>query len=165
MFEVLLFLLERYDDAAHCPSEWQMVRSLAQADLDCEDVARALLWLGQLASLERQTQVFASPGKDSFRCLMDSERTMLDADCLGALLELEREGVLDAAGREAAIASVALLTGGALDRSQWLLLMLFALWRRNCTPGREKMCELLLRCRPGRASAEDEALPMLPILP
>ena len=165
MFEVLLFLLEHYDDAAHCPSEWQLVRSLALADFETEDVARTLLWLGQLSALEKKTTVFAVPSEGSIRCWTDSERTMLDANCLGALLELEREGVLDAADREAAIAGVALLAGGALNRSQWMLLMLFALWRRNRTPGREKMRELLRVCRQGRPSVEDDSLPMLPLLP
>lgn len=165
MFEVLLFLLEHYDDAEHCPSEWQLVRSLARADFDTEEVARTLLWLGQLSALERKTRVFGAPSEGTFRCLVDSERAMLDADCLGVLLELEREGLLDAAEREAAIAGVPLLAGAPLNRSQWMLLVLFSLWRRNRTPGREKMRELLRVCRQGRPSAEDDSLPMLPLLP
>lgn len=166
MFEVLLFLLDHYDDAEHCPGEWQMVRSLVLADFENEDIARALLWIGQLSALEKQTQFFAEPQGHAIRSLTDSERSLLDADCLGLLTELEQDGVLTPADREAALASLTLLAGGPLARPQWLILVLFTLWRRNRTPGKEKMRELLRGCqRTAHANSDDDTVPMPPVLP
>lgn len=100
LLDVLLYLFENYGDVETQPvADREILRDdLTGAGFADAEVEDAFAWLARLDEPHA-----ASPAPGTLRIYAPSELARLDVECRGVLLDLERMGVLDAAGRELVI--------------------------------------------------------------
>jgi Smg protein len=110
MFEILIYLFERYMHYAHHHSKESKKksaispRSIAQdllsSGFSLDDIVDALDWLKELGEYRANDKHCHSPGGESIRVLTQEEQDKLSSRCQRFLLYLEQVNILTARTRE-----------------------------------------------------------------
>ena len=125
ILDVLLYLFENYfyDDPDAVRDRDSLQRGLIQAGFSPTEISKAFDWLDALAN---QRPTLANPRANGpVRVYVEAEIDRLDRECLGFLMFLEHNGVLDADQRELALDRAMALDQQEvdLDDLKWVVLM------------------------------------------
>lgn len=125
ILDVLLYLFENYfyDDPDAVRDRDSLQHGLIQAGFSPTEISKAFDWLEALAN---QRPTLANPRANGpVRVYVEAELDRLDRECLGFLMFLEQNGVLDADQRELALDRAMALDQEEvdLDDLKWVVLM------------------------------------------
>src|SRR3990167_319081 len=125
ILDVLLYLFENYfyDDPDAVRDRDSLQHGLIQAGFSPTEISKAFDWLEELAN---QRPTLANPRANGpVRVYVEAELDRLDRECLGFLMFLEQNGVLDAYQRELALDRAMALDQEEvdLDDLKWVVLM------------------------------------------
>ena len=125
ILDVLLYLFENYfyDDPDAVRDRDSLQHGLIQAGFSPTEISKAFDWLEALAN---QRPTLANPRANGpVRVYVEAELDRLDRECLGFLMFLEQNGVIDADQRELVLdRSMALDQEEVdLDDLKWVVLM------------------------------------------
>ncbi|OGT58872.1 MAG: hypothetical protein A3E01_05705 [Gammaproteobacteria bacterium RIFCSPHIGHO2_12_FULL_63_22] len=125
ILDVLLYLFENYfyDDPDAVRDRDSLQHGLIQAGFSPTEISKAFDWLEELAN---QRPTLANPRANGpVRVYVEAELDRLDRECLGFLMFLEQNGVLDADQRELALDRAMALDQEEvdLDDLKWVVLM------------------------------------------
>jgi len=148
MYDVLVYLFENCQQAEIAYDSERVARKLSAAGFEDADISEALHWLagvvGGSSLLHRQPD-----GRCSFRAFSSREAAKMDTDCLGFILTLEQNSVLDAQTRELVLERALAAAGSRLSLEQLKLIVLMVLWNQQL-PTSRLLAEDLFSTRHGR---------------
>ena len=125
ILDVLLFLFENYfyDDPDAVRDRDSLQKGLIQAGFSATEISKAFDWLDELANQRPTLPDRRVNGP--VRVFVEAEVDRLDRECLGFLMFLEQNGVLDADQRELVIDRAMALDQEEvdLDDLKWVVLM------------------------------------------
>jgi len=130
MFDVLVFLLEEYQDLDTCPERDDLSRHLSAAGFEEEDIDDALNWLDSLSELGEEAYAGANEGA-SLRLYAEAEIKRLPTSVRGLLQFLEEEGGLTPAQRELTIDRLLALPDDEISVQAAKLVALMVLWSQK----------------------------------
>jgi Smg protein len=131
ILDVLLYLFEHYfyDDPDAANDRESMLngpifQGLTQAGFSAVEINKAFDWLDALARQRPQTNV-ARHTAQPVRVYADVEQARLDTECIGFLMFLEHNGILDGEQRELVLDRVMALDQDEIDLDdlKWVVLM------------------------------------------
>lgn len=124
MFDVLVYLYETYWRPDACPNHEQLMRKLAAAGFESDEIEEALSWLDGLASAAESYS--GQQGAASMRLYTPTELERLGEDSIGFVSFLESAGVLPPPMREMVLDRAMALTAPlALEDLKIIVLMVF----------------------------------------
>src|SRR4051812_13579341 len=100
MFDVLVFVYERYWRGGGCPELLQLERRLSAQGFEPEEIHEALVWLdglnfaAQNAAVDSSAIPELSASASSLRVYSPQEQEHMGAECLGFIAFLASSGVL-----------------------------------------------------------------------
>lgn len=146
MFEILVFVFEncRQADVSHDPE--RVARKLSAAGFDDAEISAALAWLAGVARAPQRSLAPLPERSTAFRVFAPKELAMLDVECRGFLLYLERSGILSPQDREHVIERALAAGGDALSLDQLKLIVLMVLWHQQA-PASQLVAEELRSAR------------------
>lgn len=131
ILDVLLYLFEHYfyddpeaaqdrDSILHGP----IFNGLTQAGFSPTEINKAFDWLDELAR-QRPSGEVARDARQPVRVYAEQETARLDPECIGFLMFLENNGILDAGQRELVLDRVMALDQDEIDLDdlKWVVLM------------------------------------------
>ena len=132
LFDILVYLFERYIHADACPESEQLARKLSAAGFEDEEITEAMDWLSGLRRILGSTQPGISPAGATLRLYTDDECLRLNTECRGFLSFLDHAGVLDTTSREVIVESaMALDEGFVITLNRLKLVVLMVLWQQE----------------------------------
>jgi Smg protein len=136
MFEVLVFVYEKYWRGDACPELQQLERKLSAHGFEPDEIHAALAWLdglnfaAQSACATGQAPAFAElpAAASSMRVYSVAEQEHLGARCLGFISFLATAGVLPAAMREIVIDRAMAAPGAPVSLDDLKIIVLMVYW-------------------------------------
>jgi Smg protein len=123
IFDVLMYLFENYmeDEIEMLPDTDTVRVELLEAGFEHIEVSKAFDWLESLSLEDSIKPMVAS----AFRIFSGQETQKLDIECRDLILNLERNGILNATSREIVIDRVMALENEEifLEKLKWIVLM------------------------------------------
>ena len=128
MFDVLIFLIERYFGSGSYPEADMLSRHLTAAGFDEDEIRDSLHWL---SGLENQPFVPELPNGHGLRHFSSHEESAIDVSSRSFLLFLERCGVLSSSQRELIIERILALNVPEAGLDHVKLVVLLVLWHQR----------------------------------
>jgi Smg protein len=128
LFDILIFLVERFFDSGSYPGRESLSRHLTAAGFDEQEIREALSWL---ASLERDPVVPDLPATGGLRHFSLLEQRVIDVASRNFLLFLERCGVLSSSQRELVIERILALDEPEAGLDHVKVVVLLVLWNQR----------------------------------
>lgn len=128
MFDILIFLVERFFGSGSYPDPDTLSRQLTAAGFDEDEIHQSLSWL---AHLEREPAVLDLPAFRGLRHFSPIEERAIDVDSRSFLLFLERCGVLSSSQRELVIERILALDIPEAGLDHVKLVVLLVLWNQR----------------------------------
>lgn len=125
ILSVLMYLFKYHmqDSCELNTMEEELLPKLEKAGFHKPTIIQALDWLSNLSQTSEIDPVPQNPA--SIRVFSEYEREVIDSECLGFILSLEQQGILNAITREMVIHQVLNLAAEGIDISlvKWVTLM------------------------------------------
>ena len=131
MFDVLVFLYENYSALSACPAFEALTRRLADAGFDEDEIADAMVWLHELASVTLSSRTQYRADAQAFRVYTSQEYASLGAAAIGFIASLDRDGQLNPAQREIVIERSAALGESPVTLERLKIIVLMVLWSQS----------------------------------
>jgi Smg protein len=131
MFDVLVFLYENYSALSACPDFEVLTRRLADAGFDEHEIADAMVWLHELASVTLSSRTQYGADAQPFRVYASQEYASLGAAAIGFIASLDRDGQLNPAQREIVIERAAALGETPVSLERLKIIVLMVLWSQS----------------------------------
>jgi len=131
MFDVLVFLYENYSALSACPDFEVLTRRLADAGFDEDEIAEAMVWLHELASVTLSSRTQYGADARAFRVYAGQEYASLGAAAIGFIASLDRGGQLSPAQREIVIERAAALGEMPVTLERLKIIVLMVLWSQS----------------------------------
>lgn len=128
MFDILIFLIERYFGSGSYPDADTLSRHLTAAGFDDDEIRESLCWL---SGLEREPSVPELPNGHGLRHFSAHEECAIDVASRSFLLFLERCGVLSSSQRELIIERILALNVPEAGLDHVKLVVLLVLWNQR----------------------------------
>jgi Smg protein len=125
LFDILVFIVERYFSAGSYPDAETLSRHLAAAGFEEDEVRNSLTWL---SGLEHEQPLPDLPAAQGLRHFSPLEVRAIDVASRSFLLFLERCGVLSSSQRERVIERVLALEMPEADLDHVKLVVLLVIW-------------------------------------
>ncbi|MBE0370044.1 DUF494 family protein [Pseudoalteromonas sp. MMG013] len=129
MFDILMYLFENYihSEADIFVEQNELTDELLRAGFNQDEIYKALDWLEQLADLQHSDEIpyLNATADQAVRIYTEKECQMLDVQCRGFIMFVERVGVIDSITREMIIDRLFALEKPyiGLDDLKWVILM------------------------------------------
>jgi Smg protein len=131
MFDVLVFLYENYSALSACPDFEVLTRRLADAGFDEDEIADAMVWLHELASVTLSSRTQYGAETQAFRVYASQEYASLGAAAIGFIASLDRGGQLNPAQREIVIERATALGEVPVTLDRLKIIVLMVLWSQS----------------------------------
>jgi Smg protein len=131
MFDVLVFLYENYSALSACPEFEVLTRRLADAGFDEDEIADAMVWLHELASVTLSSRTRYDADARAFRVYSSQEYACLGPGAIGFIASLDRDGQLNPAQREIVIERAVALGETPLTLERLKIIVLMVLWSQS----------------------------------
>lgn len=131
MFDILVYLFERYIHADACPESDQLAHKLSAAGFEDGEISEALEWFSGLHRVAESSTSCAAPSPASTRLYAEEEQLHLSPDCRGFLAYLENAGILDASNRELIIERAMALEDFTITLDRFKVIVLIVLWQQE----------------------------------
>ncbi len=128
MFDILIFLVERFFSSGSYPESESLSRHLTAAGFDEQEIREALSWL---AGLERDPVVPDLPATGGLRHFSPLEQRAIDVASRSFLLFLERCSVLSSSQRELVIERILALDVPEAGLDHIKVVVLLVLWNQR----------------------------------
>ena len=131
MFDILVYLFERYIHADACPESDQLAHKLSAAGFEDGEITEALEWLAGLRRVVESPASCASPSAGSIRLYAEEELIQLSPACRGFLAYLENTGILNSSTREMVIERAMALDDFTITLDRLKVIVLIVLWQKE----------------------------------
>ena len=131
MFDVLVFLYENYSALSACPDFEVLTRRLADAGFDEDEIADAMVWLHELASVTLSSRTRCEAAAQAFRVYSSQEYASLGPAAIGFIASLDRDHQLSPAQREIVIERAASLGETPVSLERLKIIVLMVLWSQS----------------------------------
>jgi Smg protein len=131
MFEVLVYLFEKYYQSDGWSDDDAVARSLTAAGFDNEHIHDALDWLRSLGGPGEESFPVEFDCRDSFRGWNDDELAKLATASRGFIAFLESAGVLTPGLRELIIERAMAVEDDTVELGKLKVIVLMVLWTRH----------------------------------
>ena len=133
MFDILLYLYEKYLGGAVSTDPDTLQRELSGIGFEEDEIASALTWLQDLERLIAPAESFHEPSPISFRCYAPEEKTRIGVEGLGFLMFLQSSSILSPVQLEWVLDRVMAIDCETLsiDQLKWIVIMVRAAHAEN----------------------------------
>jgi Smg protein len=131
MFEVLVYLFEKYYQTDAWSDQDALARSLSEAGFENEHIHDALDWLRGLGNANEEPLPVEFDRRDSFRGWSDEELAKLATSSRGFITFLESAGVLTPGLRELIIERAMAVEDNTVELGKLKVIVLMVLWTRH----------------------------------
>lgn len=131
MFDILYYLFENYFTPQACPDTSTLMRKLAAAGFEDDDIDEALDWLRGLAESTRQCVDLPLSDSSGIRVYAEREIKMLGIEAIGFIAFLESSGVLPGSLREVVIERALALDESPVSVESLKIIVLMVLWSQS----------------------------------
>lgn len=128
MFDILIYLVERFFGSGSYPDADMLSRQLTAAGFDEDEIRKALSWL---SDLEREPPALDLPAFSGLRHFSPAEQRIIDVDSRSFLLFLERCDVLSSSQRERVIERILAMDVAEVGLDHIKLVVLLVLWNQR----------------------------------
>ena len=128
MFDILIYLVERFFGSGSYPDADTLSRQLTAAGFDEDEIRKTLSWL---SDLEREPPALELPAFTGLRHFSPIEQRIIDVDSRSFLLFLERCDVLSSSQRELVIERILAMDVAEVGLDHIKLVVLLVLWNQR----------------------------------
>lgn len=132
MYDVLVYVYENYFTPATCPKPEDLIRRLAAAGFEQDDIHDAMSWLHRLAvNTESLKEEQLTITEGATRVYGSYEQYKLGIDGISFLYFMESSGALTPSMREAVVNCALDAPQNTLDLSEFKILALMVMWSQE----------------------------------
>lgn len=131
MFDILFYLFENYVTPQACQDTGALMRKLAAAGFEDNEIDQALGWLQRLSESTRQYVAMSLDNSKGVRIYAERELKALGTEAVGFIMFLESAGLLPAPLREVVIEQALVLNARPVSLYRLKIIILMVLWSQS----------------------------------